>query len=47
MVKPEKVDTVVNATVDTKKTKDPCDKCKRTYDKKSLFCKSCVNYKDK
>ena len=26
---------------------DPCEECKRQYDKKSPFCKSCINYKDK
>ena len=42
-VKPET--TVVKATV--KKTTDPCEKCTREFDKKSPFCTSCVNYKDK
>lgn len=28
-----------------KKITNPCDSCPKTYDKKSSFCKTCVNYR--
>lgn len=34
----------VKTVVKTSKV-DPCKKCSRTFDKKSGFCKSCLEYK--
>lgn len=28
-----------------KEIANPCDSCPKTYDKKSSFCKTCVNYR--
>lgn len=28
-----------------KEITNPCDACPKTYDKKSSFCKTCVNYR--
>ena len=46
MAKMKKVaDSTESAPVVKKEITNPCDSCPKTYDKKSSFCKTCVNYR--